>query len=224
MSETRSAEPVEDVFCNRRRVSSAVLSDTRSSSGGALRLIVHDRASPRRGEIEALIKTEYRRHFDADVRDFMPTFAALHDARDQIVAVVGCRSAAAERLFLEVYTDKGIEQMISERVSADVDRDRIVEIGSLVCRDARAAMAIVEALVPHLSAAGFGWVVFTGADTIVRVLRRLKLLPLALCVADSSRLGAARDAWGRYYEHDPIVMAGRLADGLALLARPSNAS
>lgn len=223
MTDTTIARSIKYDFCNRRPASTVANSDARPISGGALRLIAHDGASPRRAEIEALIQQEFRRHFDADVREFMPTLVALHDEQDVIVAAVGCRSAATARLFLEVYTDKRIEELISESVSVNVDRDRIVEIGSLVCRDARAAMAIVEALVPHLLAAGFTWVAFTGADTIVRVLRRLKLLPLALCAADSDKLGAGRGAWGRYYEHNPVVMAGRLSDGLQILERAANA-
>jgi hypothetical protein len=178
------------------------------------RLVLHGRGSPRRAELESFIRSEYREHFDADVREFMPTFLALHDATDRIVAAVGCRSAALEPLFLEIYTDKPIESMIAERAAVRIPREQIVEIGSLACRDARSAMAIIRALAPYLINAGFSWVAFTGADTVVRVLRRLRLLPIALCVADSSRLGAARAAWGSYYEHDPVVMAGRLLDGI----------
>ena len=78
-------------------------------------------------------------------------------------------------------------------------------------------MGIVRALVPYLIGAGFTWVAFTGADTVVNVLRRLNLEPLRLCVADCRKLGAARFAWGSYYDHDPVVMAGRLLDGVEAL-------
>ena len=178
------------------------------------RLFLHGRGSPQRSELETFIRNEYREHFDADVREFMPTFLALHDAAGRISAAVGCRSAALEPLFLEVYTEQPIERMIEMRAGAPVPRDRIVEIGSLACRDGRAAMAIIRALAPYLIEAGFSWVAFTGADTVVNVLRRMNLEPLALCVADSSRLGASRLLWGSYYDHDPVVMAGRLTDGL----------
>jgi hypothetical protein len=173
--------------------------------------------SPRRADIEALVQREYRRHFDADIREFMPYFLALRDASGEVTAVVGCRSAALESLFLEVYTDAPIESLIRERTSEPVRREEVVEIGSLVCRDARAAMALIRALVPFLVTCGFEWVAFTGADTVVRVLRSLNLLPLALCVADRERLGGAQFSWGSYYEHDPVVMAGRLRDGLSFL-------
>ncbi|HSG66144.1 MAG TPA: thermostable hemolysin, partial [Gammaproteobacteria bacterium] len=165
----------------------------------SLRLVPHGRGSPRRREIEAFIRAEYREHFGADVREFMPTLIALHDTTDRICAAVGCRSAALEPLFLEIYADEHIESLIAERTGVAVRRERIVEIGSLACRDGRAAFAIVRALVPFLIGAGFTWVAFTGADTVVSVLRRLKLEPLALCVADGRKLGAARHTWGSYY-------------------------
>ena len=184
----------------------------------ASRLMLHGRGSPRRNELETFIRDEYRDHFDADVTVFMPTFLALHDADDRICAAVGCRSAALEPLFLEVYTASSIEETIAETTAVRVPRDQIAEIGSLACRDGRAAMAIIRALVPYLIDAGFTWVTFTGADTVVNVLRLLKLEPVPLCAADPQKLGAARHAWGSYYDHSPIVMAGRLLDGVDALA------
>jgi hypothetical protein len=71
----------------------------------------------------------------------------------------------------------------------------------------------VRALVPQLLGAGFTWVVFTGADTVMNVFRYLGLTPRALCPADPLLLGDARHEWGSYYAHDPYVMAGRIEDG-----------
>jgi hypothetical protein len=127
--------------------------------------------------------------------------------------VVGCRAAAAEPLFLETYTREPIEMALAARNGFLVPRERIVEIGSLACRNATAAIAIVRALVPHLLAAGFTWVVFTGADTVMNVFRYLGLAPRALCPADPLLLGDARHEWGSYYDHRPHVMAGRIEDG-----------
>ena len=101
--------------------------------------------------------------------------------------------------------------------AGDVARSGIVEVGSLACTGGRAAMEIVAALGPALIADGFSWVVFTGADTVRNVFRRLPLRPIALCIANKSLLGDAQREWGSYYEHNPVVMAGRLADGVGAL-------
>jgi hypothetical protein len=103
-----------------------------------------------------------------------------------------------------------------------VPRERIVEIGSLACHSASAAIAIVQTLVPHLLRAGFSWVVFTGADTVMNVFRHLGLEPRALCEANPRLLGDACDDWGTYYDHEPQVMAGRIADGSRARAMRTN--
>ena len=92
-----------------------------------------------------------------------------------------------------------------------LDRRRFLK-GAAVSAAAGAA-----ALGPALIEDGFSWVVFTGADTVRNVFRRLHLKPIALCIANKSLLGDAQKEWGTYYEHNPVVMAGRLADGIGAL-------
>lgn len=174
----------------------------------------HDRASTRRTPLERFIRDEFLAHFGAHVCHFMPELLALRGVDGAIRAVVGCRAAAAEPLFLETYTREPIEAALARRNGFFVPRERIVEIGSLACRNATGAVSIVRALAPHLIQAGFAWVVFTGADTVMNVFRHLGLSPRALCPADPKLLGDARYEWGSYYDHNPHVMAGRIEDGL----------
>jgi hypothetical protein len=190
-----------------------------SPAARAVALERHDRASPARPALEDFVRSEFRTHFGAQVRHFMPELLALRDTHGSLRAVVGCRAAANEPLFLETYTRQPIERALAERNGFLVPRERIVEIGSLACRNAAAAIAIVRALVPHLLGAGFAWVVFTGADTVMNVFQYLGLQPSALCAADPSLLGAARFEWGSYYDHDPHVMAGRIEDGFGARVR-----
>lgn len=173
----------------------------------------HDCFSAQRAALEAFVRNEFFEHFGARVRHFMPELLALHDKDGGIRAVVGCRAAAAEALFLESYTREPIEAALAAANGFSVPRERIVEIGSLACRNASAAIAIVRALVPHLLRAGFTWVVFTGADTVMNVFNYLGLAPRVLCPANALLLGDARHDWGTYYDHNPHVMAGRIVDG-----------
>ncbi len=177
------------------------------------RLVRHGPHSPRRALLEDFVQREFHTHFGARIRQFMPELLALHGKDGAIRAVVGCRAAAAERLFLETYTREPIENALATLNGFWVPRERIVEIGSLACRSASAAIAIIRALVPHLLAAGFTWVVFTGADTVMNVFHHLGLRPRELCPADPLLLGDARHDWGTYYDHNPHVMAGRIEDG-----------
>jgi hypothetical protein len=176
-------------------------------------LVRHDRRSPLRPSLEEFVRREFFAHFGARIRHYMPELLALHGHDGAIRAVVGCRAAAAEPLFLETYTREPIENALAARNGFWVPRERIVEIGSLACRGGAAAIAIIRALVPHLLEAGFTWVVFTGADTVMNVFRYLGLAPRALCPATAELLGDARHDWGTYYDHHPHVMAGRIRDG-----------
>jgi len=177
-------------------------------------LVRHAADSPLRGLLEDFVRREFLEHFGARIRQFMPELLALHGTDGAIRAVVGCRPAATGALFLETYTRQSIETALAERTGHVVPREHIVEIGSLACRNATAAIAIVRALVPHLLNAGFSWVVFTGADTVMKVFHHLGLVPSPLCRADAALLGDARHDWGTYYDHDPHVMAGRIRDGV----------
>jgi hypothetical protein len=180
----------------------------------APKLVRHGVLSPQRKLLEEFVRREFHAHFGARIRHFMPELLALHSRDGGIRAVVGCRSAGVERLFLETYTGKPIEAALAARLGVRVARERIVEIGSLACSSATAAIAIIRALVPHLLHAGFAWVVFTGADTVMNVFRHLGLTPRELCAADPLLLGHARHDWGTYYDHQPYVMAGRIQDGV----------
>lgn len=177
-------------------------------------IVAHGADSPERALLEDFVRREFLTHFDARITQFMPELLALHGADRTIRAVVGCRAAATERLFLETYTRQPIEEVLAVRNGFWVPRERIVEIGSLACRNAKAAIGIVRALVPHLLNAGFSWVVFTGADTVMNVFRYLELSPRPLCPADARLLGDAQNDWGTYYDHNPQVMAGRIQDGV----------
>jgi hypothetical protein len=178
-------------------------------------LVGHAKHSPQRAALEDFVRREFHAHFGARIRQFMPELVGLHGPDGSIRAVVGCRAAAEEPLFLETYTREPIEIALASSNGFFVPREHIVEIGSLACRNGTAAVAIVRALVPYLLRAGFTWVVFTGADTVMNVFRSLGLSPRALCPADPLLLGEARHDWGTYYDHEPQVMAGRIADGLA---------
>jgi hypothetical protein len=183
------------------------------------RLELHTTYSPRRRAVEGFVRDAYRRHFAADVAHFMPQLLSLDDARGELRAAVGYRDAATAPLFLEHYTDGPVERLVSRAAGRLVGRGQIVEIGGLACRHPRAALVLVAAVMPYLLECGFAWAVFTGADTIQRVLTRMRLFPIAICSAEPQKIGAERHRWGSYYDHDPRVFAGRLSEGVRILTQ-----
>lgn len=170
-----------------------------------------------RERIEDFIRAEYAKHFDATVNEFMPSLLAVPGRNGEVRAAAGYRAAGDGALFLEQYTRGPIEDMIAAKLGARAPRKQIVEVGGLACRGRLAAIDMIRALVPHLIVSGFAWIVFTGADTLADLLRLMSLEPHKLCRAERTLLGTTVSDWGSYYEHNPIVMGGRLLDGIEQL-------
>jgi hypothetical protein len=81
----------------------------------------------------------------------------------KVLAALGLRSAKDETLFLESYLDKPIENILAEKASRPIDRNRIIEIGSLASSHGGGARALIITLTAYLS--GASWAVFTAKLT-----------------------------------------------------------
>ena len=77
---------------------------------------------------------------------------------------------------------------------------------------------LVHCLGQHLLDEGFSWVVSTVTRELRKLFLRLGVAPLALGVADPHALGDERLRWGRYYEHEPVILAGYLPQAMSRLA------
>jgi hypothetical protein len=96
-------------------------------------------------------------------------------------------------------------------------RAAIVEVGHLAAMRAGEGRRLIVQLGPHLAAQGFQWVVSTLTEELRQLFVRIGVVPLALGRADPAVLGADAQAWGRYYEHRPVVLAGYLPQALRRL-------
>ena len=144
----------------------------------------------------------------------MPTLLALEGQRGRVCGVVGFRNAAAEPLFLERYLNQPVELVLAEHVGDTVERGQIVEVGNLASLSCRAACHLVAALPRILLAEGNQWIVFTATAAVRGMLARFHAPVIELARATRDRLEDGDD-WGRYYDNDPRVIAGRLRDGVA---------
>lgn len=164
---------------------------------------------PGRVEVECFIAQAFDRHYAARIAHFMPELVALR--RDgQIEAAAGCRSAAEAPLFLEQYLDAPIEACISQLAGHPTARSGIVELGQLAASRPGAGIALMLRLAHHLSSRGHAWVVFTATAELRGIFVRLGLPLFALAEAAPERLGDQAAAWGRYYEHRPLVVCASL--------------
>jgi hypothetical protein len=168
---------------------------------------VHQPDDPGRGEVEAFIRCVYADHFGARVRQFAPTLVSLREG-GVITAAAGYRSGV-QPLFLEHYLDGPVERLLAgpgERLP----RERIFEVGHLAALQPGEGRRLIPFLARHLEQLQVQWVVSTATQELRRIFTRLGVKPITLGAADPARLGAGAVDWGRYYDHRPLVLAGRL--------------
>jgi hypothetical protein len=183
-----------------------------------LQVIPHDDAA--RPQVEAFIQRVFAQRFEARVAHFAPVLVSLRDPLDgRIVTAAGYRAADEAPLFLERYLGAPVEQRLSVMSGAPVQRSGVVEVGHLAAEQAGEGRRLIALLGQHLAAGGAQWVVSTLTESLRHLFLRLGITPLVLGAADPARLGDDALAWGRYYEHQPIVLAGQLPQALHRLAR-----
>lgn len=173
-------------------------------------------AAAERHEIERFIGEVFARRFDACVPAFMPELIARRDADGRVVAAAGIRFADTP-FYLEQYLDAPVECCIERLTGRRPARAQVAEVGQLAAVSAGEGQRMIVELAMRLSARRIEWVVATLTCELQRRFARLGIHPLLLNKADPGRLRSEASAWGRYYEHDPHVLAGHLPGAMARL-------
>jgi hypothetical protein len=176
-------------------------------------------ASPCREAAERFIADAFLDKHGARVRQFLPELVGLQNRGGGLRAVAGYRSAGTGRLFLEQYLANPVEQDLADHAGVPVARDQIVEVGNLAGGSCRYARHLVSQLPRFFLDRGYTWVVFTATSVVREILTSVGATLVELAPADASRLAGGADAWGRYYQNDPRVMAGYVPSGVHLSAR-----
>ncbi len=190
---------------------------------GRHRLAVHDTQDAQRERVERFIHAIYQARYGAQVRHYAPMLVSLRDEDDQIIAAAGYRVADSGPLFLERYLQQPVDVLLGQG-SGHVQRTRIAEVGHLSAVQAGAGKRLIHLMGPQLASLGLEWVVSTLTQELQHLFVRLGITPLALGVADAAQLGAAAADWGSYYDHRPVVVAGRIDLALRMLARRRSAA
>jgi hypothetical protein len=161
-----------------------------------------------RNEVEAFIHAVFKVTYGANVTEFMPTLVALRDNNGVLMAAFGMRSAAQEKLFLEQYIDKPIEQLLSEKLGKSVGRHAITCIGNLAVSNPRNAGVLIAHIIQYSLNIGIEWCVATAHHSLQNGLIKGGRDVYPLHIADKQRLPINEQAaWGSYYNHLPQVIA-----------------
>lgn len=166
------------------------------------------------GLVASFIRRRFLHAYGAEPTLRIPALLALTTAQGSLLAAVGVRNAALERLFLEDYLSVPVESVLPE---PGVERHRIAEIAHLAGVEAGVSRFLFASLSVWLDGAGYDWVVCTGTDQLRNSFHRLGIATEVLGDADPARLPDGGAGWGHYYDHHPVVMAIRVADGMSAL-------
>lgn len=164
-----------------------------------------------------LISQKYSTTYGATI---LPCFAdfAQREVNEQAVAALGYRRADREKLFLESYLERPIEQALGTLFGKEVLRRDIVEIGNLAAENALAMIGLWADAANDLGGeAEIAVAVLTAP--LRSMFGRLGVTLYEIVSANSDRLGKTANQWGRYYDLDPVVCAGFITEGQERLAR-----
>ncbi len=167
-----------------------------------------------RGTAESFIRASYRASFQANPSQLLPHMLVSLDQQQRVDMALGMKPADEGPLFLEQYLDVPIENAITARMGYPVARHAIVEIGNLAVTRPGAIRNAIAHCTHWLFEEGYEWVAFTGTRTLRHSFARLGLAPVTLAPASPERLPAAnRSRWGTYFDHQPELCIGHIAEG-----------
>lgn len=180
--------------------------------------VVEASGDAERRALETFIAARSRMAYGARIRTFLPRLYALVDSDGERLAAFGLRDAAAGPLFLEIYLDQPIEQVVGARGAGPVARQGIVEIGNLAGCHPGTLRLLSPLLGDRLLGMGYRWLVFTGSAQLINGFVRLGIDLDVLARAAIERLPEhSRADWGSYYDHAPLVMCADIAAGRSRL-------
>lgn len=150
------------------------------------------------------IRRRFQQAYGARPNLQLPPLVALVSGHGTLLAAVGVRSAAAQRLFLEDYLDAPVEACLPE---ACASRNAVVEIAHLAGVESGISRPLFASLAVWLRQSGWEWVVCTGTTQLRNGFRQIGIGLSDLGAADPARLVGAARSWGTYYQCQPRVLA-----------------
>lgn len=172
------------------------------------------RFAPDRLRVESFIRDIYYRSYNADIAVTYPTLMSVRNTDGKILAAAGFRPARDEELFLEQYTQKPIEAVISNLYGKNIARDEIAEIGNLTSSGHGASIFLFAAIASYLLHLGIPYATVTGTDQLHKRFKSMGLNPHMVCNASLEKLKNEQKSWGSYYDTQPRVLAGSLEDSM----------
>ncbi len=165
--------------------------------------------------ITGFIQRRFHQSYGAVPTLRIPRLLAMTSGTGLLLAAVGVRRATDERLFLEDYLPAPVEQLTAVEGIPDgpIRRCELVEIAHLAGVEAGVSRFLFAGLTLWLRQEGVRWIVFTGTELLRNSFQRMGIETRVLAPADPRCLPDGGAGWGRYYDHNPMVMAANVEQG-----------
>jgi len=166
-----------------------------------------------------LVRHQYQSKFGARIEPDFPRYLGLRDADRGPLAVVGARSGAEQALVCQRYLETDLFEQLAECNGGHVRPNEVVELGNMALTHRRLLRPLFRHAHRWTLAQSFHWVVFCATREVRSTLTATGAQLIELGPARAEGVGSDLSRWGRYYSHDPIVMAAR-TDQSALARAP----
>lgn len=154
----------------------------------------------------SLVKSVYRSFYGASINPCPDRFAVYYNNSNELLACGGMTSGTGKKMFSEAYLSKPAEAELAEAMNCIVNRNDIVEVGSLAssCRKVGSELMV---LIPFLAwCQGKRFILCTATSPLTKLLSTLNINFTALSPASIERIPEhERALWGSYYETKPVV-------------------
>ncbi|MGW6912734.1 thermostable hemolysin [Kitasatospora sp. NPDC054939] len=176
-----------------------------------MKIALAPRSSPSWHSSSDVVRDVYARWYGAEVQSEPDCFIVVHEEDDREgrwpLAVTGLTFASPDRpFFSERYLDGPLERRLRDLSGGAVDRDRIVEVGSLASRVSRTGLELIR-LTPIVAwCLGMEYILCTATRQLTATFARLGIEFVPYGPADPAVLANEELAcWGSYYEQAPQV-------------------
>ncbi|WP_045857674.1 thermostable hemolysin [Teredinibacter purpureus] len=153
-----------------------------------------------------LVRSKYQAVFDADILPNPDNFLALYDDAGELQACCGITYARGNKMFSEQYLDMPIEKAIAANCGEKVERDQVLEVGSLATHSRSAGTELMKMIPVVVWSQGKRYAVLTATSQLARIMRQVGVPAKLIAHASSDRLSDVdREKWGSYYKTNPFV-------------------
>lgn len=159
-----------------------------------------------RNRVEEFLSSGFEKIFSAKTKSYMPLILETSDDVNNTTACVGIRRLEEESAFLECYLEGEIEDCLSNKLNKKIERNKVIEIGSIVSKEFGAGGWLIIAATAWLKGSGYDWAALTATDDLKKAIGKLGIELIDLVEAKPEALSVEeRSNWGSYYEHNPVV-------------------